>query len=74
VFEAFAHGRPSGERGRGRQTGAGLGLSLVKHIFELHGGRVWIESAPGRGTTVICTVPARTSVFAVAQAADTARA
>ena len=74
VFEAFTHARPTGERGRGRQTGPGLGLSLVKHIFELHGGRVWIESAPGRGTTVICTVPSRSSVFALAQPADTARA
>ncbi|HTP82808.1 MAG TPA: ATP-binding protein [Alphaproteobacteria bacterium] len=74
VFEAFTHARPAGERGRGRQTGPGLGLSLVKHIFELHGGRVWIESSPGRGTTVICTVPSRSSVFALAQPADTARA
>ncbi len=75
VFEAFTHARPSGERGRGRQTGPGLGLSLVKHIFELHGGRVWIESIPGRGTTVVCTVPSRNAMFGLAQPAeDTARA
>ncbi len=58
VFEAFARARPFGV-GRMRRTGPGLGLSLVKHIFELHGGRVWLESAPGRGTTVVCTLPAR---------------
>jgi signal transduction histidine kinase len=77
VFEAFARARPAGDRGRGRQTGPGLGLSLVKHIFELHGGRVWIESAPGRGTTVVCTVPTElpdeTQVQAI-DTADTARA
>jgi signal transduction histidine kinase len=76
VFEAFARARPSGDRGRGRQTGPGLGLSLVKHIFELHGGRVWIESAPGRGTTVACTVPSHIPDYAAlpAPAADPARA
>jgi signal transduction histidine kinase len=66
VFEAFARGRPHPEGGRRRQTGPGLGLSLVKHIFELHGGRVWIESSPGRGTTVVCTVPLRVPAISAA--------
>jgi len=37
--------------------GTGLGLSLVRSFVELHGGTVEIESAVGRGTTVICTFP-----------------
>lgn len=40
-----------------RRTGAGLGLTLVKNIVELHGGHVAIESREGKGTTVTCTLP-----------------
>ncbi|MDE2445099.1 MAG: HAMP domain-containing histidine kinase [Alphaproteobacteria bacterium] len=39
--------------------GAGLGLSIVKGIMELHGGKVSIKSEIGRGTEVICTFPAK---------------
>jgi signal transduction histidine kinase len=39
------------------QTGAGLGLSVVKSIIEMHGGRIEIDSAPNRGTTVRCHLP-----------------
>jgi signal transduction histidine kinase len=45
------------ERGA-RQSGAGLGLALVKSLIELHGGTVAIESATGWGTRVICRLPA----------------
>jgi PAS domain S-box-containing protein len=41
-----------------RRGGAGLGLSIVKSIVESHGGRTWIESALGVGTTVFFTLPA----------------
>jgi signal transduction histidine kinase len=37
--------------------GAGLGLSIVRSFVELHHGTVKIDSAPGRGTTVVCTFP-----------------
>ncbi len=37
--------------------GSGLGLPIVKGIVEAHGGRVWVESALGRGTTVSFTIP-----------------
>jgi NO-binding membrane sensor protein with MHYT domain/signal transduction histidine kinase len=37
--------------------GTGLGLPLAKRLIELHGGRMTIESAPGRGTTVRVTMP-----------------
>ncbi len=50
VFEKF-------ERGNSRKSGAGLGLSLVKSLIELHGGTVDLTSTPGKGTTVICKIP-----------------
>jgi signal transduction histidine kinase len=40
-----------------RHSGAGLGLSLVKSLIELHGGRVELDSQVGGGTRVICHVP-----------------
>ena len=49
VFEKF-------ERGV-RQPGAGLGLSLVKSLIELHGGTVVIESASGQGARITCRLP-----------------
>jgi signal transduction histidine kinase len=52
VFDRF-ESHPLGSRHRG----AGLGLSIVRSFVELHGGTVEIESAIGRGTTVICTFP-----------------
>ena len=54
VFEPFAQASPH----HARQTeGSGLGLSIVKHLTELHGGDVRIDSEPGIGTTVIVRLP-----------------
>ncbi|MGH7092685.1 MAG: ATP-binding protein, partial [Stellaceae bacterium] len=52
IFDKFERGSPQSP-----QSGAGLGLSLVKSLVELHGGTVTIESAPGSGTTVLCRLP-----------------
>lgn len=39
--------------------GTGLGLALVRGLCELHGGRAWIESEPGKGTRAIVVLPAK---------------
>jgi two-component system, OmpR family, phosphate regulon sensor histidine kinase PhoR len=41
-----------------KQEGTGLGLSITKDIIELHKGKIWAESAPGRGAKFIFTLPA----------------
>jgi two-component system phosphate regulon sensor histidine kinase PhoR len=43
------------------QGGTGLGLALVKHVLNRHGGRLTIESTPGEGATFTMHVPLRAS-------------
>jgi signal transduction histidine kinase len=53
VFRAFYRG----DAARSRPGGGGLGLTIARGLVELHGGRLWAESAPGQGAAFHFTLP-----------------
>lgn len=54
LFEKFYR---VGQREADNQRGSGLGLAIVKSIAERHGGRVWLESSLGKGSTFFLEIP-----------------
>ena len=56
IFEQFHQVDSSNTKAKG---GTGLGLAIAKQIVEMHGGRIWVESAPGKGATFQMELPTR---------------
>jgi signal transduction histidine kinase len=52
IFDEF-------QQARGTHEGTGLGLPIARRFIELHGGRLWVESAPGSGSRFRFTLPVR---------------
>ena len=57
IFEEFQQVDSTNTRQKG---GTGLGLAISKRIIEMHGGRIWVESVLGQGSTFRITIPVRT--------------
>ncbi len=72
IFDLFAQADQSLDRSQG---GLGIGLTLVKHLVELHGGRVWaVSEGLGRGTELVVCLPARQAREAAPAPGDAAPA
>ena len=54
LFEEF---RQVGRQSAGKQEGTGLGLALTRRFVELHGGKISLQSVPGKGSTFTFTLP-----------------
>lgn len=56
IFDRFVRGKEARNR---KVRGSGIGLALVKHIAQSHGGHVRVESEPGKGATFVFAIPVR---------------
>lgn len=68
IFDRFYQVRAEHMAGHG---GIGLGLTIVKHLVELHEGQVWVESEPGKGATFFFTLPRKEEIDDVASSPKT---
>jgi signal transduction histidine kinase len=71
IFERFSQVDASASR---KYEGSGIGLSLAKELVELHSGRIWAESEPGKGTVMTFTLPMNLELPEPESAAEDRRA
>src|SRR5215470_3563133 len=64
IFSSF---HQVGTTTKGVREGTGLGLAITKRLIEQHGGRIWLESEPGKGSCFTFSVPLRRDKAAGAQ-------
>jgi PAS domain S-box-containing protein len=67
IFDAF---RQVGATTKGIKEGTGLGLAITRRLVEEHGGRIWVESEPGKGARLSFTMPADRASIAEAAHQD----
>ncbi len=69
IFEAYERGGLS----PGRSKASGLSLAVSKRLVDLHGGRIWVESAPGQGSTFFVRLPGAAPVEEGPEAGSSSR-
>ena len=67
IFERFYQSRAEHIAGHG---GLGIGLTIVKHLVDLHGGRVWVDSQVDEGSEFHFTLPKMVAYSSVDPSAD----
>jgi signal transduction histidine kinase len=60
IFERFTQVDSSSAR---RAGGTGLGLTITRHLIQLHGGQIWADSTPDVGTTIYFTIPLASEIL-----------